>query len=372
MKVEIRRGEWKAFFQAPLEAYGSDSPFVSVFDSDLKRWLDTKRNPLFRTGANGLELFTAHRSGRVIGRIAAHSHQESNIAHGWNRASFGYFDCIDEEATANALLAAAESWGRSRGHAEIWGNFNLTAMQQMGVVTDGFDRRPYSDQVWNPPHIPKHLERSGYAREFPMTSFEVPVSTAAAASMALRRDQRDLMASGRYRFSAFRSRRVRSHFPALVDVLNDGFARNPLFVPLSQAEFDFQAQDLAWVIDPRISWLAYEGNTLVGAIILIPDLNPVLRRCRSRLGLPAIWRLLRYRGRAERAVVVFQSTRSHLQHQGIGAILIQLAFQATAQAGYRSLGITWVGDGNAASLAGVRRAGGEPLHRLHLYRKALA
>ena len=40
-----------------------------------------------------------------------------------------------------------------RGMVEITGNFNLTAMQQAGVVTGGFDNAPFTDMLWSPPHI---------------------------------------------------------------------------------------------------------------------------------------------------------------------------------------------------------------------------
>jgi hypothetical protein len=44
---------------------------------------------------------------------------------------------------------------------------------------------------------------------------------------------------------------------------------------------------------------------------------------------------------------------------------------ALKDAGYRSLGITWIADSNAASLRQVERLGAKPLHRLHLFTKRL-
>ena len=43
-----------------------------------------------------------------------------------------------------------------------------------------------------------------------------------------------------------------------------------------------------------------------------------------------------------------------------------------AQAGYRTLGGTWIADINAPSLRQVEKAGARPLHRLHLFTKRLA
>jgi len=71
------------------------------------------------------------------------------------------------------LLRAAEQWLAARGMSRITGNFNLTAMQQIGVMTDGFDNAPFTDMMWSPPHIARHLERAGYTATFPMTTFEI-------------------------------------------------------------------------------------------------------------------------------------------------------------------------------------------------------
>jgi hypothetical protein len=48
---------------------------------------------------------------------------------------------------------------------------------------------------------------------------------------------------------------------------------------------------------------------------------------------------------------------------------IALALQ---EAGYRTLGGTWIADINAPSLRQAEKVGAQPLHRLHLFSKRLA
>src|SRR5262249_5232295 len=142
--VEIVEGDFKAFFSVPSTVYPATSPYVSPMESDLRRFLDPAKNPLLREHGRGT-FFTARRGSSTIGRIVAHVHDDANRLHALNRGYFGYFDCADDPDAATALLSAAEGWHRTRGLTEIAGNFNLTAMQQMGVVTDGFDALPYTD-----------------------------------------------------------------------------------------------------------------------------------------------------------------------------------------------------------------------------------
>lgn len=367
--LELRERDFHAFFDAPTHAYGPGSPFVSVFDSDLKRFLDSRKNPLLQK-SGALTFFTAHRDGRPVGRLTAHVHDASNRRHGWNRSCFGYFDCADDPQAAKLLLDAAESWGRARGHDQIWGNFNLTAMAPAGVVTEGFENPPYSDQLWNPPYIPHLLEQAGYAREFPMAQFEVMLS-AVDLNAILRPEHHALLDDPSFAWGRVQARGLDRLLPELCDAFNDGFEHNPMFVPLTHEEFMFQAKDLTWVIDSRISSIVRQGNEIVGILLCIPDLNPLLRDCRSRMGPLTLPRLLLYRRRCRRAVVIIQAVRHRLQNRGLGAVMIHQILKALREAGYETLGITWISDENIPSLRGAMRGGARQLHRLHLYRKSL-
>ncbi len=367
--IELRQEDFAAFFQAPFEAYGANSPYVSPLKSDLKRFVDTARNPLFADGSSALTYWTAHRKGRVLGRITAHVHAASNALYGLNRGYFGYFDCARDAQAATALLHAAEGWLRARGMTEIMGNFNLTAMQQIGVMTAGFDIAPYTDLVWSPPHLAPLLEANGYASSFGMTTFEVDLTTAEPPvlkphNIAVRDDPA-------YTFAPV----TRSTIPQRMEearlILNASFAKNPMFVPVTGPEFHFQAKDMKWVMDPRISAVLHRDGAPVACIICIPDLNPFLRRIRSRMGLSAPWHFIRHRMRNDRAVLIFSGVVPELQGQGVNPVVLHRVITNAKAAGYRTLGNTWIADVNPASLAQKEKAGARKLHRLHLFGKAL-
>src|SRR6266404_663910 len=90
-------------------------------------------------------------------------------------------------------------------------------------------------------------------------------------------------------------------------ILNDGFADNPMFVPPTAAEYLFQAGDMMWIIDKRISTVVYHRGRPAGAIIAIPDLNPLVKSSGGKVGLIAPLRFLQHRTRNNRAVLIYQS-----------------------------------------------------------------
>lgn len=367
--VEIREGDFDAFFQAPFGAYGKDTLYVSPMRADLRRFLSPDENPLF-SSPDEISFFTAHRNGRAVGRITAHMHAASNRLHGTNRASFGYFDCVDDQETANALLAAAEGWARARGFDEIVGNFNLTAMQQAGVQTNGFDKPPYTDHIYSPPHVKLLLERAGYAAEFPMTTVEIDLTTVDPERL-LGSKQRALLESGQYTFAPVNWRMLDERMEDARTILNASFVDNPMFVPVSREEFRFQAREMKTIIDPRISVVLQKGGRAIGAIIVIPDLNPLITATGARLRLSTPWHYLKYRLTRTRAVIIFQGVLPEYQGEGVNPLMLRHVATAMKKAGYRTVGGTWIADVNKASLRQAEKVGAKPLHQLHLYRKAL-
>jgi GNAT superfamily N-acetyltransferase len=369
VSIEIREGEFEPFFQAPFACYGRDAFVSSPLKGDLKRALDDRANPLFRDFARRT-WFTAHRDGRVVGRVLALIHDASNVLHTSRRGSFGLFDCVDDIDVARALLDAAANWLRTRGCDEIAGPFNLTITQMIGVVTDGFEHRPYTYQDMSPPHVARLLGDLGFERFYPMTTFEVDVATVDLGSLA-KKDHEASPHDPAWRIEPLSRWRLRQQLVDACTVLNDGFADNPMFVPLTPAEFLFASRGMRLVMDPRIACIAYENERPIGVLLCLPDLNPFLHATRYRLRWNTPWLLWRHRRRNDRAAVVFYSVRRDRHGLGVNGAMLRRCLTAMRDRGYRSLGISWISDGNAASLRQMEKLGARPLHRLHLFRKAL-
>lgn len=365
--IELRQGDFDAFFQVPFAVYGAARPYVSPMRADLRRFLSVAENPLF-AGRDDLAFFTAHRDGRPIGRITAHLHRASNDLHGEARGCFGYFDCADDAGAARALLGAAEDWTRARGCTRIEGNFNLTAMQQIGVMTAGFEAAPYTDQIWSPPWLPALLEGAGYTAHFPMTTIELDLTRLDPARLI---GPREAALAARLEFAPVTRATLMQRMEDARLILNTAFQGNPMFVPVTAEEFAFQACEMKWVIDPRISTVARLDGRAVGAIIAIPDLNPLVRATGARIGWQTPWHYLRYRMTRDRCVVIFQGVMPDQQGAGLNPVMLAHVTAAMKAAGYRRMGGTWIADVNGASLRQVEKIGGRALHRLHLFAKPL-
>jgi GNAT superfamily N-acetyltransferase len=352
-----------AFFEAPFHAYDDQSGYVSPLKDDVLRFLDAEKNPLWRDG-NPYQFWTAHRDGKPIGRIVAHVHRKSNELHNLSRAHFGFFDCAPDRDAAKLLLDAATDFARQHGQSELAGNFNLTAMQQCGVMTGGYGAEAFTDMVVNPPHIPELLKENGFEPFFPMRTFELDIATANTPP-------NQIDAAKGYSFAPI----IKKDFPALMEqarkVLNDGFKDNPMFVPLTAEEFTFQAGEMMAILDPRLSSILLHQGQPVGTIICIPDLNGFLKANRSRIGWATPFHYLRYRLNRRRAVIIFYSVAQEFHGRGLMGAILAHTLRSLRAAGYEKLGITWIADQNKASLRQMEKLSAKPLHQLHLFKKAI-
>lgn len=365
----LREGDFGEFFEVPFLQYGDREHYVSPFRSDLARMLDRSRNPAFGD-ADSITYFTVSKGGRPIGRITAHIHRAANERHHNAHGSFGFFDCANDACAAKLLLDSASEWLARRGCDRIVGNFNLTAMQEIGVVVHGHARSPFLAQHHNPSWIPGLLAQNGFEPFFPMTSWEVDVNRVELDGL-IGSKQRELLDSGEFTIAPIRRRDFRKSMEVTRNLLNCSFDDNPFFVPMNREAFHFQSDPMFWVLDPRISFLAHVGGEPVAVIACLPDLNPMLRNTRSRLKASTPIHYARFRGNRRRASLVFGGVSPAFQNQGLAALLLIRALKEMRAAGYQKLGITWISDSNSASLRQMEKLGAERLHRLYLFQKEL-
>ncbi len=368
-EYSLKERDFGSFFEVPFAQYGPNSPYVSPFRSDLQKMLDGSLNPVF-DDPDAISYFTVTKGGTPVGRITAHIHRRSNERYDERRGCFGFFDCADDLNAGRLLLNAAAEWLLRRGCDHMVGNFNLTAMQEMGVVVGGHEHAPFVGHHYNPSWIPGLLEDSGFEAYFPMTTWRLGLDGFDPEQLVGPK-QRELISSAEFTIEPIVRRRFRVAMEATWSLLNDSFEQNPLFVPLTEAEFKYQADQMLVVFDPRVSCLAKVGGEPVGVVVCLPDVNPLLRATRSRLQLSTPWHYMRFLRSRARASLIFGGVRRDHQDRGVAGITLRHAITGMQRAGYRELGVSWVSDSNGPSLRQMEKLGAEPRHRLNLFRKEL-
>jgi hypothetical protein len=366
--IILKERDIDSFFSVPANVYPKEFGFVSMLKSDLKRFLSTK-NPLFKSERD-FTFFTAFRNGVPAGRIVAHIHHESNKLHNWNRSYFGFFDCANDVDIAKALLEKALDFGRSHACDEVLGNFNLTAMQQAGVVTKILKDYHYTDQVFAPVYLADLLSANGFEKTFRMQTHEIDVQQFDPESL-LGPKQKAILNDSSFTFSTLKDDPLKDMMEAMRLCLNNGFSDNPMFVPLTHEEIFFQAKDMMMIIDEKITVVAKYRGKPVGVLVCIPNLNPFLKNIKSKLGLTTPWYLIKHKFQRDSAIIIFYSVYKEYHNLGLNGVMLYKVQTALKSGGYKKMGGTWIADENVASLRQAEKLGAKTMHELHLFRKAL-
>ena len=376
MTVQVRPARTKADIEAwiifpRLHRYAPDSPWVPPLDGDLRRMLDPAANPFFRHG-EAVPLLAVDASGVPVGRVLAHLYHRHNVRHGERAAFFGYFECRDDPEVARALIDAAREVGARRGCTVLRGPFNMTAMQEMGILVEGFHNAPVVDETYTAPSYPALLEAAGLTRTFPVTTYRVPDLARTDPDALLTDRHRALLADGRLHVRPANMRDYDREIEILRELLNDSFFDNPYFVPITADEFRFQIGPFKRVMDPAISLVAERDGVPVAFVVTLPDFNPLLKKMNGSMGPRALAAFLTGKARVRDAVIIIIGVQRQLQGQGIMRVVQAELIRALRRRRYRTLTITWIADENAKSRATALALGAEPWHRLTLYEGPIA
>ena len=129
---------------------------------DVELLLSRSKNPFFEHAE--AEYFLAERDGEVVGRIAGISNRLHNETHDDRVGFFGFFESVQDQAVAAALLDAASQWCRERNHDVLRGPASFSVNDECGLLVDGFESPPTLMMPHNPRYYIELLERAGFTK----------------------------------------------------------------------------------------------------------------------------------------------------------------------------------------------------------------
>ncbi|QXQ05778.1 N-acetyltransferase [Sphingosinicellaceae bacterium] len=280
----------RAFVDLQWALYGSDPHWVPPLKGEaLGLIAGPKKNPWFEHARAAF--FLAERDGKVVGRISAQVDDLVLEYQGKTLGQFGMFESIDDQAVADALIAAAAGWLRGQGMNRMQGPFSLSVWDEVGLHVTGFDSDPTIMMGHGLPYYERLLTAAGFAPVKDTHTWQVDITRLFPPLV------QKIVANGeknpRIRVRTLRKAQFDSEFSTILNILNDAWATNWGFVPLTPAEITHAGKKFKPIVFEDLIYLAdYDGET-VGFMIAVPDMNEVIKGLDGRL-FPFGWiKLLR-------------------------------------------------------------------------------
>lgn len=278
--VQIRpvetKTDLKAFVDLPFRLYANDPNWVPPLKDEVYGMLSKAKNPWFDHGE--AQLFLAESGGRVTGRISAHidflaTGQPAEQGMGPGCGFWGWFEAEDD-ASAAALLTAAEDWLRGRGMTRSMGPASFSYWDEIGVLVDGFDTPPTAMMAYNGPNYQPWVEAAGYAGVQDLFTYDVPIVDGFPEIV------NRVVASGernaRIKIRRVDKRRFDAEAAIIIGILNDAWSDNWGFVPFTDREIEYAGKKLKPLIFNDLVRVAEVDGEPVAFMITIPDLNEQL------------------------------------------------------------------------------------------------
>jgi len=365
--------ELKRFVKVPFRLHRDQPQWVAPLIFERMEFLDREKNPYFEHAE--AEYFLAERDGEAVGRITVQVDSRWDEFQGGSDAMFGFFESADDPEVAAVLLDAATEWARSKGRGRLLGPMDFTTNDEIGILIEGYERRPMILEPWHPPYYRELIETEGFAKAMDVQMWELQFgdlkqgesfdpSIHAAAEKALG-DEGIVIRNMRKREMADEVRRF-------MDVYNEAWGDNWGFVPITDAEVEFQAKNLKQVIDEDWAFMAEKDGEVVGAALTLPDINQVLAKLGGRL-LPFGWlRFLLGKGKVDQLRVLALGVKHDYRHSGVAAGLYLKHLETAAAPGKIGGGeMGWILETNGPMNRAMEGMGGKVVKKYRLYERSL-
>jgi hypothetical protein len=368
--VEGRRTR-EQFIRLPWSIYRDDPAWVPPLLVERRHHLSSRR-PYFRHAV--ARFWLACRDGEPVGRISAQIDRLHLERYGDDTGSFGMLEAEDDAQTFQALLDAAEGWLSSQGLRRVRGPFNLSINEECGLLLDGFETPPMIMMGHARPYYAARIEEHGYEKAKDLLAYR------AAADFESPDLLRAVMARAaeQVRVRTLRRSRLAEELGILRDIFDDAWAENWGFIPFTGPEFDDLGRTLRFVVRDDFVQIAEVAGVPAAMLVLLPNLNELIRDLDGRLlpfgWLRLLWRLRR--GSTRTARVALMGVRRRYQRSPLGLALafsvIESARQAGVQRGIEEVELSWILEDNAGMRGILAAIGSQPYKRYRIYQKGLA
>lgn len=329
------------FIDFPWKIYRDHPNWVPPLKDELRQLLNPATHPFWEFSERAL--FLALRGPEPVGRIAGIINHNHNRFHNERAAAWGFFESIDDDEVAAALFSRVEEWARSKGMEVLRGPLNPSTNYEIGMLLDGFDAPPTFMMSYNPFYYLRLVESCGFSKEKDLLAYAVDRQWRPEEWVG--RIARKVLEENNVTVRHIRMERLPSEMRIITDIYHDAWFENWGFVPMTGAEINKMGEKLRRIIDPELVFFVLIDENPVGVGMVVPDINPLLKRFNGRIGLSGLVKMLLYRKEITGLRGMIFGIRKEYQQMGLPLVafdyLHKALFQNRRLARYNTIELGW-------------------------------
>ena len=362
----------KQFIQLPVRLYRNEPQWIRPLDKDIENVFDPEKNKTFRNG-ECIRWVLQDSHGEVIGRIAAFINKKT--VHKDNdqpTGGVGFFECINDQKTANLLFDTGKQWLENKGMEAMDGPVNFGERDKWwGLLVDGFEIEPNYCCNYNFPYYQQLFEAYGFQTYFKQFTFGRKVRDPFSARLMEKAEK--VMKQPGYSFRHLEMKKLDKYTEDFRTVYNKAWARHKGVAQMSSLQAKNIMKQIKPIIDEKIIWYGYYEDEPIAFYINLPEVNQIFKHVNGKLDLIGKLKFLwhKYTRSCNKMLgLVFGIAPEH-QGKGLEGALVMATAQMVQKdyQRYDDLEMNWIGDFNPKMIRVVEQVGGDIVKTHITYRK---
>jgi hypothetical protein len=369
------RAAWRAFHRLAYRVYKDDPNWVAPLLLERKLHFDKSHNPFFQHA--DAAFWVAWRDGIPVGRVTAQIDALHLERYHDATGHFGFIEAVDDPSVFAALLATAETWLKQRGMRRSVGPVSFSMWDEPGLLVEGFEHPPNVLMGHALPYYQKHIVASGYIQVQDLLAYDYEIHQPLPESLQNLVTRVQQKTPFTFRSMRMDKRNFEAEVALLLDIVNDAWADNWGFVPMTQAELDDLAGVFKFLLPPEAIVIAEVDGEAAGFSLMLPNLNEAIRDLKGQLFpfgfIKMLWRLKisgLHSGR-----MPLMGVRRKWRHSPVGAVVAILIVQHAKIGKYARTGdhgeLSWILDSNKPVKHMLAQFGAKLIKRYRIYEKSL-
>ncbi len=268
------------FLNFPQRLFKEDKNYIRPLDQDIENVFDSNKNKFFKTGSCERFLFK-NEGDETVGKIAVFVNKKYRQEQ--PTGGIGFFDCIDDQETANFIFDFAKEWLQEKGMEAMDGPINFGERDKFwGLLIEGFSE-PLYGMNYNAPYYQTLFENYGFQIYFNQLCFGRKIHDPVAENFLAMHER--ISRNKNITAKPLQLKSLDQFARDFTQVYNQAWASHGEGKQMSELQTLKLFNTLKPVINEHISWFVYENEKPIAMWMNIPDLNQWIKFFNGKFGL---------------------------------------------------------------------------------------
>lgn len=264
----------KEFLDFPARLYQHDKNYIRPLDKDINEVFNPEKNKFYKNGECVRFLFK--KKSETVGKVAVFINKsyEQNQPTG----GIGFFDCINDQETANFIFNHCKNWLQEKGIEAMDGPINFGERDKFwGLLTEGFIE-PLYGMNYNFPYYKELFENYGFNIYFEQLCFSRSIFAEVSRVFTV-------MHAKHSKNPEISARPMKKFAKDFTLIYNKAWASHGQGKCLDESKTLKMFKTMKPIINEHISWFVYENEKPVAMWMNIPDLNQWFKYLNGKFGI---------------------------------------------------------------------------------------